>query len=155
MTAHWALGKSAVLEESIIQHQCASYRQVEGEAGGDAYDVAAASQHLRRQAGPLRTEHVGCIQRMAKRWQVGGVVQQLHADQHTTFWKAERIEIGEAPERDVSGGIGRIGQAPRARIEAGTDHEAERGAEGVRGAQECADVGRFRDTFDANAEIAA
>ena len=135
MTAHWALGKSAVLEKSIIQHQCASYRQIEGEAGGDAHDVAAASQHRRRQAGPLRTEHVGCIQRMAKRWQVGGVVQQLHADQHAILRKAQRIEIGEAPERDVSGGIGRIGQAPRARIEAGTDNEAERGAERVGSAQ--------------------
>ena len=38
---------SAVLEQSIVQNQCAGYREIEREASGNAHDMAAVSQHRR------------------------------------------------------------------------------------------------------------
>jgi hypothetical protein len=41
-------------------------------------------------------------------------------------------------------GVGGVGEAAGAGIETGAHDEAERGAEGVRGAQQGADIGRLR-----------
>ncbi len=92
---------------------------------------------------------------MTKRWQVRGAIQQFHADQYTVLWKAQRVAVGESPKRDVFRCVRGIGQTPSARIETGSDDKAECSAEGMGGAEQCPHIGRFRHTFDANAEIAA
>ena len=153
--SHRTLGEPAVLKESVVQNQSAGHRQIERETSGDAHNMAAVSQHRWRQAGPLRAEHIGSVHRMTKRWQVRCVIQQLYADQNTVQWQAQRVAIGETPKRDVFGLVRSVGQTPRTRIEAGPNHEAECGAEGVGGAQQGTDIGRLGHTFDADAEIAA
>ena len=85
LASHRPLGEAAVLQQPIVQNQRAGYREIEREAGGNAHDMAAARQHRRRQSGSLRPEHVGSVQRMAERRQVGGVVQQFDADQHAAL----------------------------------------------------------------------
>ncbi len=47
LASHRPLGESAVLEQSIVQNQCAGYREIEREASGNAHDMAAVSQHRR------------------------------------------------------------------------------------------------------------
>jgi hypothetical protein len=92
---------------------------------------------------------------MTKRRQVRGVVQQFHADHHAALWKAQRIAIFEAPQRNMLRCVGGISQSAGTGIEAGPDHEAECSAKGVGGAQQGADIDRLGHTFDTDAEIAA
>jgi hypothetical protein len=92
---------------------------------------------------------------MTKRRQVRGVVQQFHPNHHTVLWKAQRIAIFEAPQRNMLRCVGGVSQSAGTGIEAGPDHEAECSAKGVGGAQQGADIGRLGHTFDTDAEIAA
>ena len=155
LAADRTLGEATVLEQAIVQHQRADHRQIERESGGNLHDVPAALQHGGRQAGPLGSQHVGGVHRMTERRKVRGVVQQLHSHQHAMLRQAKRLDVRKAPERHVLRCRGGVGESAGARIEAGADDEAERSVEGVRGAQQGADIGRFRDALDADAEIAA
>lgn len=155
LASHRTVGKPAMLQEPVIQNQCAGHRKVKCEPRGDAHNMAAVLQHRGRQPRSLRAEHIRSVHRMTKRWQVRCVIQQLYADQNTVLWQAQRIAVGESPKRDVFGRVRSVGQTPGTRIEAGPNHEAECGAEGVGGAQQGTDIGRLGHTFDADAEIAA
>ena len=150
-----AFGEAAVLHQAVVQHQCPDHREVERKPRRDAHHVAAALQHFGRQAVPLRSEHIGRIDRMPERRKLRGGLQQFDADQHAVMRQQQRPDVGEAPERHVLRRVGRVRQAAGARIPARADDEAERGAEGVRGAQQGADIGRLRHPLDADAEIAA
>ena len=103
----------------------------------------------------VRPEHIGRIQGMAERRKVGRGRPAVRRRPARSAAAAQRPDVGEAPQRHMRGRVGGVGEAARARIPAGADDEAERGAEGVRGAQQGADIGRLRHPLDADAEIAA
>ena len=93
---HGPFGEAAVLEQAVVQDDCAGDREVEGEAGGDAHHVLAAGQQRGRQAGAFGPEHVGGGQRVAEAGQVDRVLQQLHADQRASARQGERVEAGDS-----------------------------------------------------------
>ena len=92
---------------------------------------------------------------MTERRKVRGVVQQFDAHQHAMLRQAKRLDVRKRQSGTCSGVVGGVGESAGARIEAGADDKAERRVEGVRGAQQGADIGRLRDPLDADAEIAA
>ena len=92
---------------------------------------------------------------MAERRQIGGIVQQFDAHQHATLRQLQCLGIVEAPERHVLRRVGGVGEPSGTGVETGAHDEAERGAEGVRGAQQGTDIGRLRHPLDFDAEITA
>ena len=117
--------------------------------------MGAAGEHGPRQARTFRPQNIGGAQRMTEAGQRRGVVQQLHAHQRAAAGQRQLVDRGVAEERHVGRRVGGVGLAAGTCVPAGADGEAERGAEGVPGAQQRAHVGRLGDALGPNAEIAA
>ena len=151
---HRPLREAPVLQHAVIQHQRAGNREIQGEPRRDPHHVAAPREQGIGQAGALRPQHVGGVQRVAKGGQVHGVLQQLDADEDALARKLDRRHILEAPKRHVRRRVGGVGLPAGARIPAGADSETEGRPEGVRGPQQRADIGGLGDALDADPIVA-
>jgi SAM-dependent methyltransferase len=92
---------------------------------------------------------------MAKGRQRDRCLEQLDTDQNAAIWQGQRVRGGKAPQRDVPRRVRRVGLPPGACVPAGSDREAEGGAEPVRRAEQSADIGGLRDPLRSEAKIPA
>lgn len=108
--ADGTLGETTVLQQAVVQHQCPDNRQVERETCRNPHHMPATLQHGWRQAGSLRAENIGCVHRMSERRQVSGIVEQFNSDQHAVLRQAQRVQVLEAPQRDMFRRVRCIGE---------------------------------------------
>ena len=86
--------------------------------------------------------------------ELDGIIDKLDADQPASPRQAHLLDVLPMVEGEMRGGPRGVGDGVHdARIGADSEHEAR--AEGVRRAQEIAEIDGLRSTFDADGEIAA
>jgi hypothetical protein len=121
---------------------------------GDADDMIAPGDHRRRQRAALGAEHIGGIQRVAEARQLDRLLEQLHADQGAALGQAQLFDRFEAVQRQLllrMRGVG--GRVPNRVM--GIDQKHETRPEGMRRADQVAQVHGLADSFRPDAEIAA
>ena len=148
---HRARREAAEAEHAIVHHDDAGGRQIDAEPGRDAHDVIAPIDHRRRQrCAPA--EHVGGVQRVPEARQQSRRIQQLHADQHAALRQDQLLDGIEPIERHLLR-LRCVGERVPCRVDIDQEHEA--GAEGVRRADQIAQVHGLADALRPDAEIAA
>ncbi len=116
--------------------------------------MGATREHRGREREPLGAEHIGGAQGVAKARELDRVVGDLHPHKDAALRKTELFERAELVERQVPGGVGgvrhRIGE-----LDAPRHGEEEARAEGMRDAQQVAEIHRLRNAVHPDCEIAA
>jgi hypothetical protein len=150
MTLPWTCGLSV----SVVHQDRAGGREVDAKAGRDLHDTVAACDHRGRERAALGPEHVSRVERVTKAGQLDRLVQELDPDQLAAARQHQLLNASEAVERQLQLGLRCVGKRAGHGV-MGIDQEHEAGAEGVRRADQIAEVHRLADALGADPEIAA
>ncbi len=128
---------------------------VHAELCRDFDHLIAARLHLRRKRAALRPQDVGSRLGMMEGRQVDRILAQFDADQPAAARQHDIVDRIERIERQVARRIRGIRLLHLARLESRCHGEEEGGPEGMRRAQQVAQVHGLADALDADSEIAA
>ena len=116
--------------------------------------MGAAGNQRGAEHAAFGAEHIGCLHRVGEGGELDRILDELDTDQPAAPRQAHLIDTLPMVEGKVRGRARGVGDRVHdARV--GPDGEHEARAEGVRRAQEIAEVDGLRPAFDADGEIAA